>query len=136
MDILLDASAIMAVILNEPNKDVVIKLTKGSTLLTPEMISYEIGNALISLYKRHKLQEKDVVDAYHDFMKIPIRTLDVDIEKALKISCKYNIYAYDAYYLETAKRMKLPLITFDVPMKNIASNMNISVLTEEQNADI
>ena len=126
----------MAIILNEPNKDVVIKLTKGSTLLSPEIISYEIGNALISLYKRHKLQEKDVIDAYHDFMKIPIRTLDVDIERALKISCKYNIYAYDAYYLETAKRMKLPLITFDVPMKNIASNMNISVLTEEQNADI
>jgi predicted nucleic acid-binding protein len=136
MDILLDASAIMAVILNEPNKDVVIKLTKGATLLSPEMISYEIGNALISLYKRHKLQEKDVIDAYHNFMKIPIRTLDVDIERALKISCKYNIYAYDAYYLETAKRMKLPLITFDVPMKNIASNMNISVLTEKQNADI
>jgi predicted nucleic acid-binding protein len=136
MDILLDASAIIAVILNEPNKDVVIKLTKGSTLLSPEMISYEIGNALISLYKRHKLQEKDVIDAYHDFMKIPIRTLDVDIEKALKISCKYNIYAYDAYYLETAKKMKLPLITFNVPMRNIASNMNINVLTEEQNADI
>ena len=136
MDILLDASAIMAIILNEPNKDVVIKLTKGSTLLTPEMISYEIGNALISLYKRHKLQEKDVIDAYHDFMKIPIRTLDVDMERALRISCKYNIYAYDAYYLETAKRMKLPLITFDVPMKNIASNMNISVLVGEQNANI
>jgi hypothetical protein len=33
------------------------------------MISYEIGNALISLYKRHKLKEKEVIDAYHDFMK-------------------------------------------------------------------
>jgi predicted nucleic acid-binding protein len=136
MDILLDASAIMAVILNEANKDLVIKLTKGSTLLSPEMISYEIGNALISLYKRHKLKEKEIIDAYHDFIKIPIRTLDVDMEKALKISCKYNIYAYDAYYLETAKRLKLPIITFDIPMKNVALNMNINVLTEEQNADL
>ncbi|MDR1175497.1 MAG: type II toxin-antitoxin system VapC family toxin [Treponema sp.] len=136
MDTLLDASAIMAIILNEPNKDVVIKLTKGSTLLSPEIISYEIGNALISLYKRHKLKEKEVTDAYHDFMKIPIRTLDVDMEKALKISCKYNIYAYDAYYLETAKRLKLPLITFDVSMKNVALNMNINILTEEQNANL
>jgi predicted nucleic acid-binding protein len=136
MDILLDASAIMAIILNEPNKDVVIKLTKGSTLLSPEMISCEIGNALISLYKRHKLNEKEVIDAYHDFMKIPIRTLDIDMEKALKISCKYNIYAYDAYYLETAKRLKLPLITFDGPMKNVALNMNINILTEEQNANL
>jgi predicted nucleic acid-binding protein len=57
------------------------------------------------------------------------------MERALKISCKYNIYAYDAYYLETAKRLKLPLITFDVSMKNIALNMNITILTEEQNAN-
>jgi predicted nucleic acid-binding protein len=136
MDILLDASAIMAIILNEPNKDVVIKLTRGSTLLSPEMISYEIGNALISLYKRHKLKEKEVIDAYNDFMKIPIRTLDIDMGKALKISCKYNIYAYDAYYLETAKRLKLPLITFDVPMRNVALNMSINIFTEEQNANL
>jgi predicted nucleic acid-binding protein len=72
MDILLDASAIMAVMLNEPNKEIVIKLTKGSSLLSPVMISYEIGNALISLYKRHKLTENEVIDAYNDFKKIPI----------------------------------------------------------------
>lgn len=132
----MDASAIMAVILNEPNKDIVVKLTKGSTLLSPEMISYEIGNALVSLYKRRKLKEKEIADAYQFFMKIPIRTLDVDMEKALKISCKYNMYAYDAYYLETAKRLKLPLITFDVSMKNAALNMGINILMEEQYEDI
>ncbi|MDR0758503.1 MAG: type II toxin-antitoxin system VapC family toxin [Treponema sp.] len=136
MDMLLDASAIMAIILNEPNKDVVIKLTKGSTLLSTEMISYEIGNALISLYKRHKLRETEIIEAYNSFKKIPIRSLDVDMEKVFKISCKYKIYAYDAYYLEVAKRLRLPLITFDIPMQNIALDMNIIVLTEKQNENI
>jgi predicted nucleic acid-binding protein len=136
MDILLDASAIMAIILNEPNKETVIKLTKGSILVSPEMVPYEIGNALISLYKRHKLDENEVIEAYNTFKKIPLRVLDVDIEKAFKISCKYNIYAYDAYYLETAKRLKLPLITFDVPMINVALDMNINILTEGRNANL
>jgi predicted nucleic acid-binding protein len=136
MDILLDASAIMAIILNETNKEVVIKLTRGSTLSAPAMISYEIGNALISLYKRHKLTENEVIGAYNDFREIPIRTLDVNMEKALKISCKYNVYAYDAYYLETAKRLKLPLITFDIPMKNAALDMGVIVLSEEQNENL
>jgi predicted nucleic acid-binding protein len=131
MDILLDASVIMAIILNEPNKDAAIKLTKGSTLLSPEMISYEIGNALIGLYKRHKLREGEVIAAYNGFKKIPIRTFEVVMETALEISCKYNIYAYDAYYLEAAKRLKLPLITFDVSMRNVASDMNIPVLMEK-----
>jgi predicted nucleic acid-binding protein len=136
MDIVLDASAIMAIILNEPKKEIVIKLTRGSTLLSPATISYEIGNALISLYKRHRLTENEVIGAYNDFRKIPVRTLDVDMEKALKIACKYNVYAYDAYYLETAKRLKLPLITFDMPMKNVALDMGIDVLTEEQNESL
>jgi predicted nucleic acid-binding protein len=131
MDVILDASDIMAVILNESNKDVVIKLSKGATLLSPEIISYEIGNALVSLCKRNKLKEKDVIAAYHEFTKIPIRTLDVDIEKALKISLEYNIYAYDSYYLETAKRLKLPIITFDATMKKVALDMDVSLLEEK-----
>jgi predicted nucleic acid-binding protein len=136
MDVLLDASAIMAVILNETNKDVVIKLTKGLTLLSPEMIPYEIGNALISLYKRHKLKENEVIEAYRSFRKIPIRTLAVGMEKALEIACKYKVYAYDAYYLEVAKRLNLPLITFDMPMQNVALAMNITILMEKQNESI
>jgi predicted nucleic acid-binding protein len=136
MDILLDASAIMAIILNEPNKDIVIKSTKGSTLLSPELISFEIGNALISLFKRHKLSEAEIIEAYENFKKIPIRILAVDMVKALKISCKYNIYAYDSYYLETASRLKLPLITFDESMENVGKNMKITILKGEENENI
>ncbi|GHV86773.1 twitching motility protein PilT [Spirochaetia bacterium] len=136
MDVLLDASAIMAVILNEPNRNIVVNLTKDATLLSPEMISFEIGNALISLFKRHKLNEMEVLKAYEDFTKIPIRTLKPDMGKALKISCKYNIYAYDAYYLETAYRLKLPLITFDGNMTAVGKNMKITILNGGKNEDI
>ena len=49
MNVLLDASALMAIVLNEPNKDTIITLTKNATLLSPEVISFEIGNALANL---------------------------------------------------------------------------------------
>jgi predicted nucleic acid-binding protein len=55
MKVLLDASAIMAVILNEPNRSTVITLTKNATLLSPEVISFEIGNALVNLFKKRKI---------------------------------------------------------------------------------
>ena len=69
--------------------------------------------------------------AYNDFKKIPLRLLDIDIENALIIACKYEIYAYDAYYLEIAKRLKLTLLTLDQSMKNIALNLNIRILEGE-----
>jgi predicted nucleic acid-binding protein len=131
MEVLLDASAIMAFILNEPNRDKVINLTKNAMLVSPEMISFEIGNGLVSLLKRHKLKENEVIEAFKDFAKIPLRTVKVDFEKALKIACKHQIYAYDAYYLEVAHRLKLPLITFDITMQKVGIDINVKILPEE-----
>jgi hypothetical protein len=34
------------------------------------------------------------------------------------------------------KRLALPLITFDAPMRNVALSMKINVLMEEQNANL
>jgi len=130
MDILLDASAIMAIILNEPNRDKVIDMTENAILLCPEIISFEIGNALINLLKKRKITEKELLEGYRNFTSIPIRNVKVDIEKALKIACKYKIYAYDAYYLEVAYRLKLPLVTFDVSMKRVGVDLKINIPAE------
>jgi predicted nucleic acid-binding protein len=40
----------------------------------------------------------------------------------------YNIYAYDAYYLEAAHRLRLPLLTLDGLMQNTGRDMHIDVL--------
>jgi predicted nucleic acid-binding protein len=135
MDIILDSSALISVILNEPNKSKVVSLTKNAMLLSSEVISFEIGNALINLYRRRRITEEQVLEAYKIYTSIPIRTVNVNIEKALKIACKYNLYAYDAYYLEIAHRLKLPLITFDELMKKTGASMKIFVmenLSEEE----
>jgi predicted nucleic acid-binding protein len=131
MEILLDASAIMAVILNEPNRDKVIALTKSAVLVSPEIISFEIGNALINVFKKQKITEDELLAAYSNYIAIPIRSVNVDIEKALKIACKYKIFAYDAYYLEIAHRLKLPLITFDSSMEKVGFDLKIDILKND-----
>ena len=125
MEVILDASAIMAIILNEPNKDNVIELTKNAILLAPEVISFEIGNALINLYLKHKITENGLIAAYKSYASIPMRIIEVDVQKALRIACKYGIYAYDAYYLEIASRHNLPLISFDRLMKKVGIDLKI-----------
>jgi len=42
----------------------------------------------------------------------------------------YKLYAYDAFYLETAKRLNLPLLTFDSGMRKIGKEMGITILGE------
>ena len=128
MYVLMDASAIMAIILNEANRDRVISLTEGTMLMSSEVISFEIGNALINLRRKQKITEEGLLEAYRNYTLIPLRIIKVNVEKALRIACKNNLYAYDAYYLEIAHRLKLPLITFDASMKKAGLDMKISIL--------
>jgi predicted nucleic acid-binding protein len=96
--------------------------------LAPSVLPYEIGNALTRLKKRQILNDKQIIAVYGDFLKIPLRFLDIDIENALTIACKYTIYAYDAYYLETAYRLNLTLLTLDALMKKTALDLNVRIL--------
>ena len=128
MEILLDASAIMAVIVDEPEREIVIKLTKNATIFSPDMVSYEIANGLTKMMKRKIIDKETMINAYWYFRKIPIEGAKVDVEKALELAWEYSTYAYDAYYLETAKRLKLPLLTFDSGMSRIGKEIGIQIL--------
>ena len=130
MNLLIDASALMPILINEPEKEYIINATINCELMAPSMLPYEIGNALTRLKRRKILNEKQIVEAYNDFKKIPLRLLEVDIKNALKIACKYAIYAYDAYYLEMAYRLNLPLLTLDNQMKKTAFDLNLKVFEE------
>jgi predicted nucleic acid-binding protein len=46
----------------------------------------------------------------------------------LEIAWDYKIYAYDACYLEAAKRLALPLLTFDGNMAKIGKEIGIAIL--------
>jgi predicted nucleic acid-binding protein len=59
---------------------------------------------------------------------IPVRLVSVDIQKALKIALEHNIYAYDAYFLQCAKKLSLPLLTLDRRMKKVAHTLNLDVM--------
>jgi len=135
MEILVDACAIMAVIVKEPERDLVIKLTQGAVMVSPNMVSYEIANALTKMMKKKIIEKERMVDAYRYFAKIPVKAIEINIEKALEIAWDYKIYAYDACYLEAAKRLNLPLLTFDGNMIKVAKELNIKIIGG-QNAGI
>jgi predicted nucleic acid-binding protein len=128
MEILLDASAIMAVIVDEPERDEVIELTKNTAIVSPNVVSFEVANALTKMMKRKIIDGESMINAYRYFKRIAITPVEVDVEKALEIAWEFNIYAYDAYYLETAKRLNLPLLTFDSAMGRIGNEMGINIL--------
>ncbi len=128
MSILVDANIYLAVILDEPEKASVIEITKSEDLISPLVLPYEIGNALSAMYKRNRLDRKQIAECFFIFNQIPVRLIDANVQKSLQIAADYHIYAYDAYYLEAAKRLKCSLMTLDTKMKEIARDLGIHLL--------
>jgi len=128
MNIISDTNIFLAVALNEPDKENIILLTAEANAISPEILPYEVGNALTAMVKRKQLTDKEAVAALQTVNKIPVRLVSVDIQKALKLALKHNIYAYDAYFLQCAKDLSCPLMTLDKRMKKVAYDLNIEVL--------
>ena len=114
--------------LNEPEKDIIIRLTEGHALVAPEVLPFEIGNALTAMMKRNALNANEVILAWDMVQNIPVDLRRIDIGAALNIATQYKIYAYDAYFLECARNLRSPLLTLDQRMKGIARKIGIKVM--------
>ena len=128
MDIVIDASAILAVIVDEPERDRVVAMTAGHNLVGPGSIPWEIGNAFSSMLKQHRLNIEEAKRGLSIFRSIPIRYLAVDMDNAVSIAHANDLYAYDAYFLDCAARHAAPLLTLDRPLKRVADKIGIRIL--------
>jgi predicted nucleic acid-binding protein len=128
MDIVADASAFIAVVLNEVDRDWIIKKTTGLNIISSEVLPYEIGNALIAVKKKERLDDLEILRAFDLSQSIAVKLVPVNMLEALKIAIQYNIYAYDAYYLQCCIENKLSLMSLDGCMCNVAMKLGIKVV--------
>ncbi len=128
MDIVIDTSALIAVIVGEPERAKIIAITAGNTLIGPGSIPWEIGNAFSAMFRQDRLSLDDARNGVEIFQSIPIRYVETDITNALRLSKEINMYAYDAYLLDCAIRYKSPLLTLDLKLKAAAKSIEIDAL--------
>lgn len=128
MDIVIDTSALVAVIVAEPERNKLIEITKGNTLIGPGSIPWEIGNAFSAMFKKNRLSVQEAQKGFLIFSSIPIRYIEPDFVKVLHLSKEKNLYAYDAFFLDCAIRYKAPLLTLDKKLKAIANSLNLDTL--------
>ena len=128
MYITIDTSALIAVIGNEASKQKIIEMTKGFSLCAPASVHWEIANAFSAMFKRQKLSIKLAKKALNEYKKIPIKFVDVSLEKTLEISLAQNIYAYDAYLIQCAQQTSTSLLTLDKQLIITAERMGINIL--------
>lgn len=128
MQVVIDPSAVLAVLLHEPERASLIESTRQAVLIAPALLPWEIGNALIAGLRRKRLRLDDVKAAWRSFEEIPMRLVDVDMGRALDVAAEHGLYAYDAYVLEAALSRRLPLLTLDSALARAARQSGVAVL--------
>lgn len=127
-EIVIDTSAIIAVITNAPEKPDLIQATQDASLVAPSSVHWEIGNAFSAMMRRGRMTPVLVDEAVAVYQSIPIRFIDVDLSASLTIAADHRLYAYDAYLLECARTRRAPLLTLDRGLARVAAKMPIDVV--------
>ncbi|MEE4363049.1 MAG: type II toxin-antitoxin system VapC family toxin [Desulfotignum sp.] len=128
MKIIADTNTFLAVALYEPEREKIIRLTLGHDLVAPDILPFEIGNALSAMLKRKRIQPEELLPVWDVTQQIPVDLRSVNIREALKTASKFNIYAYDAYFIECAISLHCPLITLDQRMIEVARSMGVKIM--------
>jgi predicted nucleic acid-binding protein len=131
MRIVVDTSAIIAVIAGEPEKAKLIELTKDATIVAPPSIDWEVGNAFSAMLKRSRINLEQAIESIEVYQEIVLDIVDIDIKEAVRLAGKHNIYAYDAYILRCAIEHSLPLISLDKRLIDVAKQEGIQVIEVE-----
>jgi predicted nucleic acid-binding protein len=128
MKIVADTNVFLAVALDEPERAAIIEATADCDLLAPDVLPFEVGNALTAMMKKRALKPEEVIPAWELVRRIPVELHRVDVRSALSIAVERNLYACDAYFLQCAVALRIPLLTLDGRLRDAAQDMGIRLL--------
>lgn len=107
-----DASAVAAVLFDEPEAAPVMAGVSGS-LLAPGLLRYELASVCASKLRNEPKLARLTLQRYRLLAGLDIQFADPDWEALPLLARQWDLSAYDAAYLQLALKRKAPLVTLD-----------------------
>jgi predicted nucleic acid-binding protein len=130
-DLVIDTSAVLAVLLEEPEKRAVVNATMGRILSAPASLRWEVGNAAAAAVKRRRLTAARARQLVADFEQVTIQELTIDLLRAVDLAHELGLCAYDGYILEAARSSRYPLLALDQTIQRSAKKLGLPLVELE-----
>ena len=113
MIVVVDASALGAVLFEEPEAEAVLTHIGNDTLVAPELIDYEIANIALTKIRRGQQPEAVATAMAGGLKYLGLRRVRVSPVEAIVLARNSGLSAYDAAYLWLAVSLDAELVTLD-----------------------
>jgi predicted nucleic acid-binding protein len=114
MDVkVVDASAVAAVLFNEPEADEIAERLTDARLVAPSLFAFELANVCLTKLRRHPDQASALRAAFRLRDQLGVEDVAVDHDGALDLAVTAKLTAYDASYLWLARELGAELVTLD-----------------------
>ena len=111
--IVVDASAVGAILFNEPEGDQIAMSLEGASLRAPALLPFEVANICLTKMRRRRADRDELFAAFQVFGRMAIETVGIDYAETLALAERTRLTVYDAAYLWLAQALDADLITLD-----------------------
>jgi predicted nucleic acid-binding protein len=108
-----DASALGAVVFDEPEADRVAERLEGVVLVAPALLRFEMANLCWKKIRRHAPQREALIAAHAVGDRVEVHEVEVRHDEVVDLAEQEGLTAYDASYLWLARTLDLELVTLD-----------------------
>ncbi len=131
--IVVDASAWLAVLLDEEGSDVIKSILEDHPLLAPDLIRYEGANGILYAHRRSgtRLKKSDLKNLMSVVWDFPIQEIPMKVwwEPAIDLIERSDLTFYDAAYAGAAIALKVPLLTLDGKLLKVMKAEGIAAIS-------
>jgi predicted nucleic acid-binding protein len=119
MTLVVDASAIAAVLFAEPDGATIRAHVRGESMIAPELIDYELANASLRKIRREPAAQAQILVMLEGLRSLGIKRMPVPATAAATLAARTGLSAYDASYLWLAMANDVELVTLDNKLARI-----------------
>ena len=109
----IDASALAAILFNEPDAGRVVAAISDDGLVAPQLIWFEIASVCLKKMRAHARRRDAFLGALQLMERLDIELAAVDLPDAITLAENSGLTVYDACYLWLARLLKCELVTLD-----------------------
>lgn len=109
----IDASALAAVVFEEPDCAAVVAAAAGSSLVAPSLLRMEVASVCLKKIRAHPRRRTAFLAAFQLAYRLDIETAHVDLAQVIELAEHARLSLYDACYLWLSRALGCELLTLD-----------------------